>query len=514
MDRTETAHVRSNGQVTLPAQVRRAAELKEGDIVEVSLLDDGTVQLRPVAVLDRLQTDLRFRLGDEADQAGQPPGEEDIRERVRGLVRRRGLPLTTGRTLESLVERFQRSELTLKAFIAEAVMLGLPADSISALLGHGRAEGDEDRDDADGGNADGGNADRDDAGEGTEGEGGGRPHVVCIAQAFHSLLYLPLYIAQDAGFFEEEGVHVEISTSGGGTEAWSAVESGLADYGVHDPVFAVRAYEQGMSDAVVVGTICNGQAILALAADERVEPTEDPRTFMTGTLADRTVATQPQPDSQWALLRFLRFLYQPPAEAAYRNLQVPIGTEADPVLTGQADLCLAFPPQADAAMARGLHEVFDFSRFFGPYLLSALTTRRGTVRARPAAHEAVVTALEKACQYAHAFPAEAVRVAQAEFPDVDADVIEQATLRCLRRDFLPRHLAVDAEAWQENGVLNKFVGTLRQYRPMAELVDNETARHVYRALGNLPLHEDGPREVVHRVRADVTPTAGAVPQRS
>jgi AbrB family looped-hinge helix DNA binding protein len=505
VDRTETAHVRSNGQVTLPAQVRRAAELKEGDIVEVALQDDGTIQLRPVAVLDRLQADLRFRLGDQAGAAahGPAPDGEDIRERARGLVRRRGLPLTTGRALESLVERFQRAELTLKAFIAEAVMLGLPADSISALLGHGQGHA------------------REDVATETVQPADGTPapdptgrHVVHIAQAVHSLLYLPLYIAHDVGFFEEEGVQVEITTCGGGTEAWSAVEAGVADYGVHDPVFAVRAFEQGVTDAVVVGALCNGQAILALAADESVEPTEDPYTFMTETLAGRTVATQPQPDSQWALLRFLRFLYQPPAEAAYRNLQVPIGTEAEPVHAGQADLCLAFPPQADAALADGLHEVFDFSRFFGPYLLSALTTRRGTVQSRPAAHEAVVAALEKACQYAHAFPREAVRVARQEFPDVEAGVIEQATLRCLRRNFLPRRLAVDAEAWQENGVLNKFVGTLRQYRPMSELVDNETARHVYRALGNLQLHWDGPRRLAHCVRTGLTPTAEAVPQRS
>jgi AbrB family looped-hinge helix DNA binding protein len=483
LDRTETAHVRSNGQVTLPAHVRRAAELTEGDIVEVALLDDGTIQLRPVAVLDRLQTDLRFRLGDQAEVALD---EEDIQDRARALVRRRGLPLSTARRLQTLVERYSRTELTLKAFTAEAVMLGLPPDSISAVLG----------------------PDRPGAGHGPAREpDGGSPRTVRIAQAFHSLLYLPLYIAHDVGFFADEGVEVEFSTAGGGTEAWSAVETGLADYAVHDPVLAVRAYEQGVEDAVVVGTICNGQAILALAADGTVEPTEDPRTFMTRTLAGRTVATQPQPDSQWALLRFLRFLYQPPAEAAYRNLQVPIGTEADPVLAGRADLCLAFPPQADAAMDRGLHEVFDFSRFFGPYLLSALTTRRATVRSRPTEHEAVVTALEKACQYAHAFPGEAVRVAQQEFPDIDAGVIERATLRCLRRDFLPRHLAVDGEAWQENGVLNKFVGTLHRYRPPAELVDNEAARHAYRALGNLQLHWDGPRPVVHRVRTEAAPTA-------
>ncbi len=320
-----------------------------------------------------------------------------------------------------------------------------------------------------------------------------------ITEAFHSLLYLPLYIAYDVGFFEDEGLDVEITAAGGGTEAWSAVESGLADYSVHDPVFVMRAHEQGVEDAVVVGTLCNGQAILALAEDAGIEATDDPRTFVTETIVGRTVSTQPQPDSQWALLRFLRFLYEADPEQAHRVLQVPIGTEPEPVLAGKADICLAFPPQADIAIAAGLREVFDFSRFFGPYLLSALASRREVIQADPDRHEAVITALEKACQYAHAFPAEAVRVAQREFPDLDADAIDRATRRCLRRNFLPRHLAVDGEAWQENGVLNKFVGTIQHYRTTTELVDNEMALRAYRTLGNLQMVWNEPRSITRVV---------------
>ncbi|WP_127353854.1 ABC transporter substrate-binding protein [Actinacidiphila soli] len=473
MDRPETVHIRSNGQVTLPMPVRRAAELQEGDVVEVVLQDDGTILLRPVAVLDRLQADLVYRVGARSEPELT---EDDIRERARGLVRRRRLPVTTGRALDALVERYQRGDLTQRAFISEALMLGLPSASITALVA------------------------------GTEpapAEAPPAPPVaeeapqapVRIAQAYHSLLYLPLYIAHDVGFFEDEGVRVEITTAGGGTEAWSAVEAGVADYSAHDPVFTVRAFEQGIEDAVVVGSICNGQAILALAADPAVEATDDPRVLSTRTVAGRTVATQPQPDSQWALLRYLQFLYQAGPESSYRGLQVPIGTEPASVLAGQADICLAFPPQADVAMSQGLHEVFDFSSFLGPYLLSALATRRGTVQDKPAQHKAVITALEKACQYAHAFPDEAVRVAQLEFPGVDPKVIESATRRCLRRNFLPPHIAVDREAWQENGVLNRFVGTIQQYHSSAELVDNEMSLHVYRTLGNLRLVWDGPRPI-------------------
>lgn len=47
--RPETAYVRSNGQVTLPVHVRRAAEPQEGDVVEVVLRDGGTWTPRSAA---------------------------------------------------------------------------------------------------------------------------------------------------------------------------------------------------------------------------------------------------------------------------------------------------------------------------------------------------------------------------------------------------------------------------------------------------------------------------------
>lgn len=43
---------------------------------------------------------------------------------------------------------------------------------------------------------------------------------VRINQAFQSLLYLPLYVAQEQGFFKQQGVEVKISTGGGGAQSW------------------------------------------------------------------------------------------------------------------------------------------------------------------------------------------------------------------------------------------------------------------------------------------------------
>jgi AbrB family looped-hinge helix DNA binding protein len=48
-----------NGQITLPASVRQALKVGEGDYLEAEVID-GKVELRPVAVIDRAQADRRL----------------------------------------------------------------------------------------------------------------------------------------------------------------------------------------------------------------------------------------------------------------------------------------------------------------------------------------------------------------------------------------------------------------------------------------------------------------------
>ncbi|MCJ7623958.1 MAG: AbrB/MazE/SpoVT family DNA-binding domain-containing protein [Anaerolineaceae bacterium] len=67
--------IRSNGQITLPTSVRRQAGLKEGDLLEVVLDDDGSVHLIPKIAIDRSQA----YFWTERWQAGEREAEEDLR---------------------------------------------------------------------------------------------------------------------------------------------------------------------------------------------------------------------------------------------------------------------------------------------------------------------------------------------------------------------------------------------------------------------------------------------------
>ncbi|MGE5379134.1 MAG: AbrB/MazE/SpoVT family DNA-binding domain-containing protein [Bacteroidota bacterium] len=50
---SEYLQICSNGQITLPAHTRRKAKLKEGDLLEVLVEDDGSIRLVPKLPEDR-----------------------------------------------------------------------------------------------------------------------------------------------------------------------------------------------------------------------------------------------------------------------------------------------------------------------------------------------------------------------------------------------------------------------------------------------------------------------------
>ncbi len=67
--------IRSNGQVTLPASIRRQANLQEGDTLEVIVDDEGTIRLVPQVLVDRSQA----YFWTERWQEGERETDEDLR---------------------------------------------------------------------------------------------------------------------------------------------------------------------------------------------------------------------------------------------------------------------------------------------------------------------------------------------------------------------------------------------------------------------------------------------------
>ncbi|MDE7330274.1 MAG: ABC transporter substrate-binding protein [Clostridia bacterium] len=70
-----------------------------------------------------------------------------------------------------------------------------------------------------------------------------------INEVTHSVFYAPLYLAEALGYFEEEGVEIELTNGGGADSTMAAVISGSADVGFCGPEAAIYVNLGGSKDA-------------------------------------------------------------------------------------------------------------------------------------------------------------------------------------------------------------------------------------------------------------------------
>lgn len=73
-----------------------------------------------------------------------------------------------------------------------------------------------------------------------------------VSEVTHSIFYAPLYVAINNGYFEQDGIKIELSNGGGADKSMTAILSGDADIGLMGPEAAIYVTEGGAQDKPVV----------------------------------------------------------------------------------------------------------------------------------------------------------------------------------------------------------------------------------------------------------------------
>lgn len=74
---------------------------------------------------------------------------------------------------------------------------------------------------------------------------------VTIAEVTHSVFYAPQYVALEAGFFEEEGLDVDLLLTQGADKTMAALLSNEAQVGFMGPEASIYVYNQGSKDYAI-----------------------------------------------------------------------------------------------------------------------------------------------------------------------------------------------------------------------------------------------------------------------
>ncbi|MBE5821328.1 MAG: ABC transporter substrate-binding protein [Clostridiales bacterium] len=71
---------------------------------------------------------------------------------------------------------------------------------------------------------------------------------ISVSEVTHSIFYAPQYVAMNLGFFEEEGLEIELINGGGADNVMTAVLSNQVDIGFAGPEAAIYVYNEGKED--------------------------------------------------------------------------------------------------------------------------------------------------------------------------------------------------------------------------------------------------------------------------
>lgn len=107
-----------------------------------------------------------------------------------------------------------------------------------------------------------------------EDKDGSELQTVRLNEVVRSVFYAPMYVAITEGFFEEEGLKIDLSTGQGADKTMQQLLSGNVDIGFSGPEQAVYIYNQGREDyPVVFGQLTqkDGSFLVGREAEENFE---------------------------------------------------------------------------------------------------------------------------------------------------------------------------------------------------------------------------------------------------
>lgn len=94
---------------------------------------------------------------------------------------------------------------------------------------------------------------------------------VKVSEVTHSVFYAPQYVAMALGFFEEEGIEIELINGGGADKVMTSVLTGEVDIGLAGPEACIYVLLEGRKDAPKVFaqlTQCDGSFLVGRAAED------------------------------------------------------------------------------------------------------------------------------------------------------------------------------------------------------------------------------------------------------
>ncbi|MBM2814405.1 MAG: hypothetical protein HW421_1167 [Ignavibacteria bacterium] len=296
---------------------------------------------------------------------------------------------------------------------------------------------------------------------------------ITICQWGQALIYLPLYVANEKGFFKDEGLDVNI-TSGNNSDldTWLAVQSGSAQFAISDPTMIAIQREKGGPKGVLLGDIVQRVAFWAVSLDTNLKEITSPKNFK-----GQSIACFKFPNTAHALALRTFQLGNLQVGTDVKMVEVDYSAVLAQLKRGDATLAMLLEPAASNSVVHGGAKiVYSYPEAWGEFAFTGLTATSKYVKEHPEIVQKVLNALERAMIFIRKDPNGAIKVGNIIFPDLDTSVIKLAVERMINSKTIPENITPSKEGWIKAIDVCIEVGKLKDKKNTSELIDDSFAK--------------------------------------
>ena len=249
---------------------------------------------------------------------------------------------------------------------------------------------------------------------------------VRLCEVTHSIFYAPQYVALTEGFFEEEGLLIELSNGQGADKVMTAVLSGQADIGFAGPEASVYVYNEGREDyGVVFAQLTNGDGTFLLGR----EPAAD---FKWTDLRGKTVIGGRKGGMPAIILQYvLEKNGLTVGKDVFIDTTMQFAAMPGAFMGGQGDYVIIFEPTASAMEKEGKgYIVASLGKESGAVPYTAYFARKSTIENNPELIAKFSRAIYKGQQWVDTHsPEEIAQAIKPHFPDEADEILVSAVKR-------------------------------------------------------------------------------------
>ncbi|WP_010273622.1 ABC transporter substrate-binding protein [Paenibacillus senegalensis] len=302
-----------------------------------------------------------------------------------------------------------------------------------------------------------------------------------VGEVTRSIFYAPQYVAISQGFFEEEGLTVELTTTFGGDKTMTTLLSGGIDIALVGSETSIYVHQQGSDDPII----------------NFAQVTQTDGTFL--------VAREPLPDFEWSQLKGTTFLGQRkggmPQMAGeftlklhgidpHNDLELLQNVEFANIPTafasGTGDFVQLFEPQASVFEKEGRgHVIASFGVESGHLPYTVFMAKQSYIEKNEELIQKFTNAVHRAQLWVETQPVEEItRAIAGFFDDTDEEIIARVVERYKEQGSFATDPIIDADEWNNLLDIMEAAGELEERVEPEALIDNRFAEQAISALSS------------------------------